>query len=226
MIQANPLPLILQLVHAFHQQAQSTGQDADQLAYKWLAEQTDEEILALWYNWKIWARPDQRPPPGDWRVWLIMGGRGSGKTRTGAEFILEKEREGCRRMALVAETENDGRKIMVEGEAGLLACAPPDNRPEYHPEKRELIWPSGARADLYSGDSPDQLRGPAHDAAWLDEFAKWKNPQLAYDIFQFGLRIEGNRPLQCVITTTPRPLAILHELIADPRCVHVQMEHL
>ena len=136
---------------------------------------------------------------------------GTKKKRTDSDHL---------RLALVAETEDDGRDIMVEGESGILSCAPPDNRPAYYPEKRKLIWKSGAQAKLYSGDSPGQLRGPQHHAAWLDELAKWKYPEEAYGILEEGLRL-GDNP-QCVITTTPRPLAILKELMADPRCVTVQ----
>lgn len=219
MSQANLSQIVL-LAYAFRQQAQDTGRPVEQLVDEWFSQVTREEALAFQYDWESWARPDQLPPPGDWTVWLILGGRGSGKTRPGAEFILQKEREGCRRMALVAETENDGRKIMVEGKSGILACASPDNRPEYHPENRELIWPSGARADLYSGDSPGQLRGPQHDAAWLDELAKWKYPEEALANLEFALRLEENP--QYVITTTPRPLAILMALMEDPGCVTVQ----
>ncbi|MDE2812810.1 MAG: terminase family protein [Gemmatimonadota bacterium] len=224
MTQANHLPLILQLAHTFHQQAQNTGQDAYQLAQEWIAALTDTEIEDLWYDWKIWARPDQLPPPGDWRWWLILGGRGSGKTRTGAEFILQKEREGCQYMALVGKTEADVRKIMVEGPSGILACAPPDNRPKYYSEKRELIWPSGAKADTYFGDSFDQLRGPGLEAAWIDELAKFRTPKETFENLRFGLRMDGgNRIPQCVITTTPRPLTILRDLLKDKRCVPTQM---
>ena len=205
---------------ALQQQAQDTGQDAHQLLHEWISERTSKEASHLIHDFSFWARPNQLPPDGDWTVWLIMGGRGSGKTRPGAEWIIQKEREGCRRMALVAETESDGRKIMVEGPSGLLACAPPDNRPEYHPENRELIWRSGARADLFSGDSPDQLPGYAFDAAWADEVAKWKYPEEAYTHLDLALR-EGD-DAQCVITTTPRPLAFLRNLRKDPGCVTVQ----
>lgn len=220
MLRANLSQVVL-LAYTFQQQAQDTGQDAHQLLHEWINnELTAQEALALKYDFSFWARPNQLPPDGDWTVWMIMGGRGSGKTRPGAEWILQKEREGCRRMALVAETENDGRKIMVEGPSGLLACAPPHNRPEYHPEKRELIWRSGARADLFSGDSPDQLPGHAFDAAWADEVAKWKYPEEAYTHLDLALR-EGD-DAQCVITTTPRPLAFLRNLKKDPDCVTVQ----
>ena len=229
MTQAN-LSQVMLLALAFQQQAQDTGQDAQQLLDEWINGLTAEEGLALLYDWRFWARPnDQLPPSGDWWAWLILGGRGSGKTRPGAEWIIQKEREWYQkkrtdsdplRLALVAETEDDGRDIMVEGQSGILACAPPDNRPAYYPEKRKLIWKSGAQAKLYSGDSPGQLRGPQHHFAWLDEFAKWKYPEEAYGILEDGLRL-GDNP-QCVITTTPRPLAILKELMEDPRCVTVQ----
>ena len=222
-MQANPLPLILQLAHAFYKQAQKTGQDANQLAREWLTGLTDAEILDLWYAWKTWARPDQLPPPGDWRWWLILGGRGSGKTRTGAEFILQKERDGCRWMALVGKTEADVRKTMIDGPSGILACAPPDNRPKYYSEKRELIWRSGAKADTYFGDSFDQLRGPGLQAAWIDELAKFKTPKETFENLRFGLRMDGSHIPQGVITTTPRPLAILRELMEDKRCVHTRM---
>ncbi len=114
-------------------------------------------------------------PQGDWHVWLILAGRGFGKTRTGAEYVRERvESGGARRLALVAETAADARAVMVEGESGILAISPPDFRPQYEPSKRLLTWPNGAIATTYSGDEPDQLRGPQQDAAWADEPAKWK----------------------------------------------------
>ena len=219
MIRDNLSQVVL-FAYALQQQAQDTGQDAHQLLHEWINELGPKVALHIIHDFSFWARPNQLPPDGDWTVWLIMGGRGSGKTRPGAEWILQKEREGCQRMALVAETESDGRKIMVEGPSGILKCAPPRNRPEYHPEKRELIWPSGARADLFSGDSPDQIPGHAFDAAWADEVAKWKYPEEAYTHLDLALR-EGD-DAQCVITTTPRPLAFLRNLRKDPGCVTVQ----
>ena len=221
MMRQDNLPLIAALLtRNFQQKTHGTGQDAAQLVGEFLSQFTHEELLELEYDWSLWARPDQLPPTDrDWEVWLLKGGRGSGKTRPGAEWILEKEREGYQRMAIVAETEDEGRHTLVEGESGLLACAPPYNRPEYQPENRRLIWPSGAQARLYSGDSPNQLRGPQHDAAWLDEVAKWRYPEETYANLEFGLRL-GDNP-QCVLTTTPRPLAFLRDLIKDPGCVTV-----
>ncbi len=132
---------------------------------------------------------NQLAPEGNWRVWLILAGRGFGKTRSGAEWVREQvERQRCGRIALVAETAADARNVMVEGESGILAISRPDCRPVYEPSKRRLQWPNGAVATTYAGDEPDQLRGPQHDAAWADEPAKWKYPTLAWDNMELGLR--------------------------------------
>lgn len=201
-----------------------------------LAELPEEERVAalsklplsvqasLKYYWPFWARPDQLPPEGDdWSTWLILSGRGWGKTRTGAETIrswvcgdtpLGKGRYG--RIALVAETSSDGRDVMVEGESGLLAIHPKDFRPLYEPSKRRLTWPNGAVASIYNATEPDQLRGPQHDAAWSDEMAKWKLMQETWDQLQFGLRL-GQNPRQ-IITTTPRPLPLVKALLTNPTC--------
>ena len=131
-----------------------------------LAELSHEDALALLYDWPFWAREKQMPPDGQWFAWLLMAGRGFGKTRTGAEWVRWKvERGGARRVALVARTAADVRDVMVEGESGILAISPPWFRPVYEPSKRRLTWPNGAIATTYSGDKPDQLRGPQHDAA-------------------------------------------------------------
>jgi phage terminase large subunit-like protein len=144
----------------------------------------------LRYQWRNWrARPRQLPPEGAWRVWLILAGRGFGKTRSGAEWVREQVETGAaRRIALVAETSTDARNVMVEGESGILAISPPQSRPIWEPSKRQLRWPNGALATTYSGDEPDQLRGPQHDAAWADEPAKWKYPTAAWDNLEMGLR--------------------------------------
>lgn len=170
------------------------------------------------YDWRgRWARPDQLPPDGDWRVWLLLAGRGYGKTRTGAEWAREQvEHHGRRRLALVAPTAADARDVMVEGESGILAIAPPWNRPLYEPSKRRLTWPNGAVATTYSADEPDRLRGPQHDAAWCDELAAWKYPE-AWDMLMFGLRL-GSDP-RAVVTTTPKPVRIIRELLAAPTTV-------
>ena len=177
---------------------------------------TDEEAHKLLYDWRFWARPDQLEPSGDWFIWLILAGRGFGKTRSGAEWVRYRVEEcGARRIALIGETAADVRDVMVEGEAGLLATSPPWNKPHYEPSKRRLTWPNGAVATTFSGDAPDQLRGPQHDTAWTDEPAKWKYLEDAWSNMEFGLRLGDPR---CVATTTPRPLPLIKQLIADPRC--------
>jgi phage terminase large subunit-like protein len=177
---------------------------------------TPEEAESLRYDWGFWARPKQIEPKGDWQYWLCLAGRGWGKTRVGAQWIQSQVDRGARRIALVAETAADARDVIVEGDSGILASAPPWNRPVYQPSKRRLTWPNGAVATTYSAEEPDQLRGPQHDAAWADELAKWRYPD-AWDQLQFGLRL-GQNP-RCVVTTTPRPTPLIKSLIADPLTV-------
>ncbi|MFQ6018809.1 MAG: terminase large subunit domain-containing protein, partial [Kiloniellaceae bacterium] len=176
---------------------------------KLLEELTEAEAAALLTDWRFWARANQLAPAGDWTTWLILAGRGFGKTRSGAEWVrsrvegdtpLTAPPDGARRIALVAETAADARDVMVEGESGLLACAPPAFRPRYAPSKRRLTWPNGTVATLYNAVEPDQLRGPQHDLAWADELAKWRHAEAAWDQLQFGLRL-GPRPRQVVTTT-------------------------
>ena len=170
------------------------------------------EAEEVYNDWRFWARPDQLAPSGDWRVWLILAGRGFGKTRCGAEWVLEQVRQGRQRIALVGETKADVRDVMVEGESGILACAG-KNRPLYEPSKRRLTWDNGAVATCYSGDEPDQLRGPQHDGAWLDELAKYRYAEDTWSNLDLGIRL-GESP-QAVVTTTPRPIKIVRELIED-----------
>jgi len=185
---------------------------------KLFASLTDEEATMLQYQWSFWARPQQIPPTltkteHDWLTWLILAGRGFGKTRSGAEWVRDLvENHNYRRIALVAEDAGDARDVMVEGESGIIAVCPPWNRPNYEPSKRRLTWPNGARATIFSADDPESLRGPQHDAAWLDELCKWRYQQEAWDQLQFGLRL-GKRPVQC-ITTTPKPTKLLKEIVA------------
>lgn len=176
---------------------------------------------ALKYNWEFWARPNQLQPEGDWTTWLILAGRGFGKTRTGAETIRNwvcgsTPLSGGRasRIALVAETAPDARDVMVEGPAGLLDCHPKDFRPTYYPSKRSVEWPNGAQAILFNAVEPDQLRGPQFDAAWCDELAKWRYAEATWDQLQFGLRL-GEHPRQ-IVTTTPRPIPVIRRLVKDP----------
>ena len=180
-----------------------------------LASLTKTEIASLEFCWEFWARPSQLAPPGDWDTWLILAGRGWGKTRTGAEWCRAQVESGtAKRLALVAPTSADARDVMVEGQSGVLAICPPDRRPTYEPSKRRLTWPCGAIATLYSADEPDRLRGPQHDAAWADELAAWRYPE-AWDQLQLGLRL-GARP-RTIVTTTPRPTKIVRALAKSER---------
>jgi phage terminase large subunit-like protein len=157
-------------------------------------------------------------------TWLVLAGRGFGKTRTGSEWVRSivcgstPLAAGTHsRIALVAETAADARDVLVEGGSGLLAVHPKEFRPAYEPSKRRLTWPNGAQATLYNGTEPDQLRGPQHDAALVDELAKYREAQETWDMLQFGLRL-GLRPRQC-ITTTPRPIPLLKQLIGSETTV-------
>jgi phage terminase large subunit-like protein len=177
---------------------------------------TDEEAAALLYEWQRWARPSQLPPKSDWLVWLLLAGRGFGKSRTGAEWVrAEAERDKTARIALVAPTAADVRDVMVEGESGILAISPPWFRPIYEPSKRRLTWPNGAMATTYSADEPDRLRGPQHSKALCDEVASWRYPE-TWDMLQFGLRL-GVKP-QTVVTTTPKPTKLIRDLLARKDC--------
>jgi phage terminase large subunit-like protein len=171
------------------------------------------EVEALLWDWGWWARPKQLPPTDEWVTWLILAGRGFGKTRTGAEWVRGEVQSGRRgRMALVARTAADTRDVMVEGESGILSISPPWFRPKYEPSKRRLTWPNGALATLYSADEPDLLRGPQHDGFWADEVAAWRFVD-AWDQLMFGLRL-GHDP-RGVVTTTPRPTKLIRELAAS-----------
>ena len=188
----------------------------EQLA-TFLKRTSDRELEAIEHDWGWWGRCNQQAPKGDWRTWLLLAGRGFGKTRSGAECIRDQViHHRRRRIALVAPTAADARDVMVEGESGLLAIGPPQQRPQYEPTKRRLTWPNGAIATTYSADEPERLRGPQHDAAWCDEIASWRYPE-AWDMLMFGLRL-GPDP-RVVVTTTPKPVKIIRELLTDPTTV-------
>jgi len=182
---------------------------------------TDTEQTALAYDWAFWARPKQLPPSGDWRVWLIRSGRGFGKTRTGAEWVRYRAEHGpYYPIALVGQTKADVRDTMVElGESSILKVSPPWFRPHFEASKRRLTWPNGMTATIFSGDEPDQLRGPQHGSAWVDEFAKFRYPKDTWDNLMLGLRL-GADP-RALVTSTPRPIPIIKQLIADPYTVDV-----
>ena len=173
-----------------------------------------DAAAAFEYHWRYRARPEQLPPEGSWRVWLLMAGRGFGKTRCGAEWVRAEVKAGRRRIALVAPTAADARDVMVEGELGILAISPDHERPLYEPSKRRLTWPNGAIATTYSADEPERLRGPQHDAAWCDELGSWRFPE-AWDMLMFGLRL-GIDP-RVMVTTTPRPTRLIRSLVDDPK---------
>jgi len=175
-----------------------------------IASLTQEQRRSLLFDWSVWRRPKQATPHGDWRVWLILAGRGFGKTRTGAEFIREQVDRGTyKRIALVGATAADVRDTMIEGESGLLAVFPPEQRPRYEPSKRRITFHNGATAVAFSADEPDRLRGPNHDLAWADELAAWRYDD-AWDQLMLGLRL-GDHP-RVVVTTTPRPVPIIRRL--------------
>ena len=178
---------------------------------------TDEEVQLFGYDWRYWSRPEQCAPVGDWRLWLLMAGRGFGKTRAGAEWVRGvAEQDGAARIALIAANLGEARRIMVEGPSGLLAIAPPSTRPQWEPSLRRLRWPGGAEATLYSAAEPESLRGPEHSHSWCDEIAKWDNSSGAADAvwenMEMGLRL-GAHPRICA-TTTPRPVPLLRMLLA------------
>lgn len=175
---------------------------------------TPEEAEALLYDWRgFLARPDQIAPVGDWDLWLILAGRGWGKTRTGAEWVREEVKAArAGRLAIIAETAADARDVLVEGQSGILAVHSKTERPVYEPSKRRLTWPNGAVATLFNATEPDQLRGPQFDAAWGDEVAKWKHARECWDMLQFSLRL-GKHP-RSIVTTTPRPIELIKGMVA------------
>lgn len=170
-------------------------------------------------HWSFLARPSQLPPRGAWQVWLVMAGRGFGKTRAGAEWVRHvAERDGRARIALVAANLGEARRVMVEGESGLLAIAPPQRRPHFEPSLRRLRWANGAEATLYSAADPESLRGGQHSHGWCDEIGKWNaangHAVAAWDNLMLGLRL-GKRP-QVAATTTPRATELVQRLVSDP----------
>jgi len=185
------------------------------------AESDPDLALQLEYFWPLWARDEQLPPERRWHVWLLRSGRGAGKNRTGAEWVIDCAGQGCTPIALVGETKADVRDTMIElADSSILKRSPPWFMPVYEPSKRRLVWPNGAVAIAYSGDEPGQLRGPQHAKAWVDELAKFMYPAKVMDNLEMGLRV-GDNP-QILITSTPRPIKVIKDLIADPDCVDVR----
>ncbi|WP_313135422.1 DNA-packaging protein [Paracoccus jeotgali] len=192
-----------------------------------LAGLSDNALASLPWIFEFWALPHQLPPRGDWKSWVIMGGRGAGKTRAGAEWVRRKvegatpqARGECSRVALIGETFDQAREVMVMGDSGILACSPPDRRPVWEASRRRLVWPNGATATVYSAHEPEALRGPQFDAAWVDELAKWKKAEESWDMLQFALRL-GSHPQQ-VVTTTPRNVEVLKRILRSASTVTTQ----
>jgi phage terminase large subunit-like protein len=186
---------------------------------EFLASRDGRELVALNGRWDAFAHDHQCPPAGDWTTWLLLGGRGAGKTRAGAEWVraLTDRRNPAlvNPIALVGETEHDAREVMVEGISGIMAAHGRIDRPVWIPSRRRLEFKNGAVAQVFSAEDPESLRGPQFAAAWCDELAKWRHADATFDMLQFALRL-GERPRQ-VITTTPRPIALLKRLLADPK---------
>lgn len=198
--------------------------------YRALSESAKHELIAglnatqietLNAYWPLWARQDQLAPEGDWQTWFVLGGRGAGKTRTGAEWVrgmalghTHAASKSVAPIALIGETLQAARDVMVEGVSGLLAVHPAAERPHWMPSRNRLEWANGAVAQLYSAQEPKSLRGPQFAAAWCDELAKWPNADEVFDMLQFGLRL-GDHPRQ-LVTTTPRPTALIKRLLKAP----------
>lgn len=183
---------------------------------------TDEEASILIYEWGFWARANQLPPEGAWTHWLLLAGRGFGKTRTGAEWVRDIVGQGGKetRIALVAPTAADARDVMIEGESGILNICPPWDRPIYSPSNRKITWSNGATAHVYSAETPERLRGPQHSHAWCDELCAWQYQQETWDNLMFGLRL-GRKPRTC-ITTTPKPTKVLMDLVESKNVIVIK----
>lgn len=177
---------------------------------------TADDIDRVAHHWPRWARPEQLLPEGGWAYWLILAGRGFGKTRTGAETVRQWISGGFQYVNLIGATADDARDIMVQGESGILACCERRERPDYKPSQRALVWPNGAKSLIFTADEPERLRGKQHEKLWCDELAAWRYAE-AWDQAKFGLRL-GMKP-QAVVTTTPRPTAMVKALVADPATV-------
>jgi phage terminase large subunit-like protein len=193
---------------------------------QFLNEMEEGELLALPFLFEFWAFEHQLPPEGaiDWRTWIIMGGRGAGKTRAGVEWVRSRvegprplDDGACSRVALVGETIDEVREVMIFGDSGIMACSPPYRRPTWQATRKRLVWPNGAIASVHTAHDPEGLRGPQFDAARVDELAKWKRGKEAWDQLQFALLL-GDQPQVCV-TTTPRNVGVLKSLLQAPSTV-------
>ena len=190
----------------------------EETQHAFLSSLSPEQIGESRWDWSLWARPEQLPPHGDWRIWLILAGRGFGKTRAGAEWVRAIARtEPEARIALIGASLGDARAVMIEGESGLLSVGAFDRAPKFEPSLRRLTWDNGAQATLYSAGEPESLRGPQHSHAWCDELGKWdlsaNRAGRCWDNLLLGLRL-GEHP-RVLATTTPRAVPLLRQLLAE-----------
>lgn len=176
---------------------------------------TEDQAQSILYDWRgMWARPNQLPPAGSWEFWLLLAGRGFGKTKTGAETVREWASEPLPApIHIIAPTSADVRTVMIEGPSGLLSCYPAGAAPIYEPTRRKITWPNGNVAITFSADEPERLRGPQCCRFWADELAAWRYPEEAWDNLMFGFRIGDD--LRGVITTTPKPIKLLKAILQD-----------
>ena len=182
-----------------------------------LAELSADELAALTYHWPTWGRADQQPPEGAWRTWLLLGGRGSGKTRSAAEWVRAEIESGRRRqIGIIGPTSDTARRDMVEGPSGIMNVCPPWARPSFEPASHRVVWPDGGVAHVFTAEEPNRLRGPNLDALWIDELAAMSNAEEMWDVAQMALRIPGplGDPPRAVVTTTPRAMPLLRAIIA------------
>lgn len=194
---------------------------------KALASLSAADLSALEYAWPVWARPDQLAPAttadgAPWRIWLLLAGRGAGKTRSAAEWVRDQVETGRRRsIGIIGPTADTLRRDVVQGESGLLRISPSWNMPTHEPSQRRIVWPNGAVAHLLSSEEPDRIRGPNLDGFWGDELTSWADPAGCWDNLQFALRIsgpKGDAPAG-VVSTTPKRHALLRAILADPATV-------
>lgn len=191
-----------------------SGHDEIQLAMRQIALQRLAELRKQRqrYNWLENAREEQLPPDGDWAVWVFKGGRGSGKTRAGAEWVRMKIEQGFRRGGIIGQTSGDVRDVCIEGESGLLAVCPPSWKVRYESSRRRVVFPKHkAVVHVYSADDPARFRGPQHEFVWADEFVYYPNPSELWETMMMGLRL-GPHP-QVMATSTPLPIKLMRELI-------------
>jgi len=183
-----------------------------------------EKTEELQHSWEFWARPEQLEPKGNWNVWVALAGRGWGKTRAGAEWVRHRIKKGDKIVHCVAPTKGDVRRVMVEGDSGLInVCwkgdksyrGSPLGLPIWSPTNNTLTWENGAKAVFFSAEDPERLRGPQAYSAWTDELCAWRNAQETWDMLQFGLRL-GRRP-QVFVTTTPKTTKLIRNILDDDK---------